>query len=187
LIQLLKLYILALSETWLSEGDDSVNLSIQNYNFLRSDKVCRCRDNGIALYINSLLTYSEIDLCIPFTNTSINIVGVVVYLRKMRVAVLSAYCPPNTPFSEMHSIELYISSIFYSFDHVICMENFNINLLELHGAYTQLLNIFMSMFSLKQIIDSPTRITQHGFSLLDIILLSNDIVVSESGVRYHRY
>jgi len=40
----------------------------------------------------------------------------------------------------------------------------------------------MSMFSLKQIIDSPTRIMEHDFSLLDIILLSNDIVVSESGV-----
>jgi len=40
------------------------------------------------------------DLRIPLTNISINIVGVVVYLRKKRVAVLSVYRPPNTPLSQ---------------------------------------------------------------------------------------
>jgi len=100
LIQLLELDILALSETWLGEGDDSVNLSIKNCNFLRSDRISRGRGGGAALYINSSITYSEIDLRIPLANAAINIADVVLYLRKKRVAVLSAYRPPNTPLSE---------------------------------------------------------------------------------------
>jgi len=182
LIQLLELDVLALSETWLGEGDESVNLSINNFIFLRSDRASRRRGGGVALYINSTLAYSEIDFRIPLANTSINIIGVVMYLRKKRVAILSAYRPPNTPLSEMHSIELSLASIYYSVDQVICMGDLNINLLEPHGPHARVLNTFMSMFSLKQIIDSPTRITAHCSSLLDIILLSNDIMVSDSGV-----
>jgi len=102
------------------------------------------------------------------------------YLRNKRVAVLSAYRSPNMPLSEMHSIELSLSSICYSVDHV--MGDLNINLFESYGPHARLLNTFMSMFSLKQIIDSPTRITEHCSSLLDLILLSNDIMVSDSGV-----
>jgi len=164
----------------LGERDDSVNLSINNFNLLRCDSLSsrwRC-----SVVHNSSITYSEIDFRIPLANTSINIAGVVMYLRKKRVAVLSAYRPPNTPLSEMHSIELSLSSIFYSFDHVICMGDLNIDLLKPYGAHARLLKTIMSFFLLKQIINSPMRITEHCSSLLDIILLSDVIMVSESGV-----
>jgi len=180
LIEFLKLNVLGLSETWLSERDDSIYLNIQNYIFLRSDRVSGRRGGGTALYISSLLTHSEINLRLPLTDSSINIVGAVVYLRKRRVAVLTVYRPPHTPLSELYSLELCLSSIFCSV--IICMGDVNIDLLNPRGAHARLLDTVMSLFSLRQIIDTPTRITESSSSLLDIILLSNDMVVSGSGV-----
>ena len=94
LICLRKLDILALSETWIRESDDSAIYTIEDYNFLRVDRcVTGWRWVGRIIYKYSL-PYSPIDLRIPLANSTIEIVGAVIHLHKKRIAVFSVYYPP---------------------------------------------------------------------------------------------
>lgn len=167
LICLRKLDILALSETWLRSRDDSDSYIIENYNFLRYDRASGSRGGGVALYINNAFLFSPIDLSIPLTNTSIDVVGAVIYLRRKRLAVIAVYRPPLASISDMHALELCLSGVFSRVDGFACLGDFNINYLNHLDSNVHHLNNIMLTFSLKQIIDSPTRISSVSASLLD--------------------
>ena len=83
----------------------------------------------------------------------------------------------------IYDLEVCLSSVFYNTDYIVRMDNLNIDLLispqDTHAHYLQ--NI-ISLCSMKQIIDTPTRITSNCASLLYLIFLFLDLRVLESGV-----
>src|SRR5436190_18819918 len=95
LISFRDLDILALSETWLRASDVSSELSIQGYCLMRADRHSDARGGEVALYINSSISFSTIDLDSLLSGIIINIVGATVFLRGKRLAVFAIYRPPT--------------------------------------------------------------------------------------------
>lgn len=90
--------------------------------------------------------------------------------------------------SELKTLESYLTNVAYMTDTIICMGDFNINMLNQSDAGVRYILNIMSFFSLKQLIMSPTRITRDTASLLDLILVSSDRSGGEiRSYRYHKY
>ena len=73
--------------------------------------------------------------------------------------------------------------MFYNFsNHIICMGDFNINVNASDTPGFNSISLFMSLLSLNQVINLPTRVTNTSSSLIDLIIISNDFPVNSSGV-----
>ena len=182
LISIMSLDILALSETWLRDSDDSNMVSIRDFCIVRSDRRTGARGGGAALYVSGSLSFTVIDFSVFLVNTMIDIAGVVIFLRRKRLAVLSTYRPPHSPIADLRTVELCLGHIAGCVDGIICLGDLNVNMLDRGGTYTCCIYDIMYLFSLVQVISEPTRITKNSESLIDIILLSSDIDVAKSGV-----
>jgi len=105
-----------------------------------------------------------------------------IHLHKKRIAIFSIYLL-QASILMIYDLEVCLSSVFYNTDYIVRMDNLNIDLLispqDTHAHYLQ--NI-ISLCSMKQIIDTPTRITSNCASLLYLIFLFLDLRVLESGV-----
>ncbi|KYM96624.1 hypothetical protein ALC62_12716, partial [Cyphomyrmex costatus] len=174
--------VLALSETWLRERDDSTIYAIKDYYLLRSDRTYGLRGGGVAVYISSTLLYSLIDLLVPLASSAVEIVGAYIHLHKKRIAIFSIYRPPQASIAAIHDLEACLSSVFCSIDYIVCMGDLNIDLLNSKGTNAHYLHNIISLYLMKQIIDTPTRVTRSCASLLDLMFLSCDLPVLESGV-----
>ena len=64
-------------------------------------------------------------------------------------------------------------SIYVKYEHTILVGDFNVNMLDLNAYSTKLLiDSFMDPFSLTQLIDKPTRVTDTSKTLIDLIFVN---------------
>ena len=134
------------------------------------------------MYVSNALCSSVIDFGGFLDNTAVDIAGVIVFLKGKRLAVFSIYRPPASSISELRVIELCLSRIASDVDAVACLGDLNINVLNCNDPFVRSLQDIMTVFSLKQIINVPTRVTTNTASLLDVIMLSSHIDIIESGI-----
>lgn len=64
----------------------------------------------------------------------------------------------------------------------MCVGDFNINMLEVFSNPVTNLNSLLDSVGLKQLIDIPTRTTNNSATLIDLILVSRDLVIKSDGV-----
>lgn len=104
--------------------------SIDNYVLVCSDRSIGRRGDGIVLYINESLQFFSIGLGVPPVGTLTDTVAVSLHLaRDRRVAVTCVYRHPSAPSSDLHFIESYLSCVTCITDAIICLDNFNVNIL----------------------------------------------------------
>ena len=72
----------------------------------------------------------------------------------------------------MNFFEGQLENAYLECKEIIVMGDFNVHLLSLEEKFVSLLEV-MNLFSLKQIIEEPTRITPYTASLIDHIYVSN--------------
>src|SRR5699024_5081884 len=65
-----------------------------------------------------------------------------------------------------------------------CAGDVNINMLEIAQNYPNNFNKLLEELDLQQLIAEPTRITSNSSSLIDVIVCSNTLHVTDSGVQY---
>ena len=158
--------ILAVNETWLDESILDSDISLNNYKILRNDR--ETKGGGVCLYIKSEIKYNKINV-----NTGIESVWISVREGKDLLAIGTIYRPPNSERNYFEKMLDEIQIIINKFQHVIILGDLNWNCTSNQNNTNNEIVQIESMFNLRQIVDSPTRVTLHTATLLDVILTSN--------------
>lgn len=123
---------MAVSETWLRSSDNSNDFLIQNYCLLRCDRSIESRGGCVAIYVNTSLSFASVDFasqCTP-NNHNIDIMGVKIVLCRKSLIILAVYRPPRVSFSLfLNYLENCLAIAFVGANLVVCLGDFNINLL----------------------------------------------------------
>lgn len=169
--------VLFLSETWLDVSMNSSMFAIEGYTLLRNDR--RSRGGGVALYILNNLKVTRI-----VTSDAIEQLWISVSNNCDNVILGVAYRPPKLNVKIfLDELEITISSCMAVSEHIICLGDFNINLLDAVSPASGLFHALMEVVGLSQLINQPTRISKTSSTLLDLILTSDRKFVVESGVH----
>lgn len=168
--------IIAVTETWLSDGITNSAIHIDGYRIVRFDRPSR--GGGIAFYIKSYLPFHVFE-----TDRKIEQLWLIVSCNDQRYAFGVVYNPHRRYYAEfMHSLESTFSMLLSEVKDIFCFGDFNVDLLDVESAATAFVLESFDAFDLTQIINEPTRVTANSATLLDYIVTSNTNVVSAVSV-----
>lgn len=168
--------IFMLSETWLSDGDNSALFEIPNYQFFRKDRVGR--GGGVAAYVktNYVVDVISFDFAV---NAQLEFLIFRIKIANKIYAFADFYRPPSINFNTLKTdFDNILSHIYPTVDEIFCLGDFNINLLNLNNPLTSLFDAY----NFVQVIEEPTRISGSVSSLLDAIFVTNKSIIIKSGV-----
>ena len=101
--------------------------------------------------------------------------------RYKSFVICAAYQPPSTPLNFMDDLaESLMESLLLVLD-VIILGDLNCNLLQ-DKAESRAINDFCSTFNLTQLIKKPTRVTENGESLIDVVMTTNEKLIASNDV-----
>ncbi|KAI4468010.1 endonuclease-reverse transcriptase [Holotrichia oblita] len=168
--------VFCLSETWLSNNIDSSCLHIDTYTFLRNDRCAR--GGGVGVYIKKDLTYKLI-IC----DSSIEQLWVSIQLNRKVYAVGIIYRPPQQNYHNFIDVlESTLSEILPRCDSIVLFGDFNIDLNVHDSLPARSLIDAMASLGLSQIITSSTRVTRTSSTLIDLLFVSDESMVLNSGI-----
>lgn len=172
--------IITISETWLNASHNDEMFSITGYHLLRSDRVGR--GGGVAVYISTDIKFEIID----FNNTyQIEMLVVKLCFPTIVLIVVVLYKPPNVNYLNLTVVHDLFEHLYLNGHYnAILLGDLNINMIKTSPASTFLKNIIYE-HSCIQLIDSPTRVCSESESLLDLIIVSESLNISNSGVLDH--
>lgn len=171
--------VIGIVETWLTDGVPSTAVNIDGYKFVRCDR--ETRGGGVGLYLKSNLRYEVVKIgCLE----SLEQLWVKLTVSKKQTVVGVLYRAPNKNILDfLSNFEDTVSDIFPRCNEVICGGDINIDMLDLSNRKTLLFTECFESFNFKQVINNPTRVTNSSSTLLDIILISNDLNYEKCGVK----
>src|ERR1700712_4572600 len=166
--------IITIDESWLKPDIPDNILELPGYSLIRSDRYNK-RGGGVAVYLrDNIFKYSVI---LTPQDQSEQLWIQVEFLNS-KFALCVFYRPQNFPMNTfLQELENNLSNFASSHDFVIITGDFNEDYLTPNHNVTKL-NKILQAFSLKQIVDKPTRYTQTSAKLLDYIICNEDIQVS---------
>lgn len=168
--------IFAISETWLSRCVSDNVISVPNYHLLRKDRVGR--GGGVCVYIKNTFSH-RIIVC----NNSIEQLWFTVTIGKTRLGVGVVYNPHRSCYKEcLNALEDAFSILYPSTDELICLGDFNIDLLKINEPASTAFTALLDSLNFIQVIEAPTHISTNNFSLIDFIIVSNKNIVLNSQV-----
>lgn len=171
--------ILVISETWLDENISDAMIRIVGYKCVRKDRPTRA--GGICVFLRDNFTFRIVDN-IEESDTCEQL-WLSVKLAQLTLAVGAVYRPPRTNIMKFFdTLESTFAMVSVSNETVVCLGDLNVNLLNDNNTTTMFQSLLEGM-GLKQIISQPTRITANSFSLIDVIIISDDLNIKSNEVR----
>lgn len=160
--------VLCLSETWLSSAIPNDLVSIPEYVLLRRDR--KDGYGGVAIYLRNNIKYSVIH-----TDPVIEQLWIRVRMGSHKwLAIGVVYNPHRKLYSGfLDSLHNCISIVFPTCDDLICLGDFNMDLLDGDSTPASKFYDLCDTFGLTQVVDVPTRVTDTSSSLLDYIIVSD--------------
>ena len=188
--ELFKFDILAFTETWFSQTDNSYDLLLQSYN--RPERKNRVGDShgGVILYIKEGIHYYR-----RKDREIRGIESIWVELANKHNCILFGlfYRPHGSSINYYSDIENSLNlAVDTDISSIIVTGDFNLNVL--NQTTLRKIEHFCTQFSLHQSVNQPTHFTEHSSSLIDILLVSNkdNLILSGVGdpylnqvIRYH--
>ena len=168
----MKFDVIALSETWLKDNDNTM-FEMEGYN----NFVCSRTDKsggGVALYINDSLQHRYLPDKSIYINNCAEIVSVEITLRNgKKVIICCIYRAPNTDLNTLSEFINYILSNIGKRTVYMCGD-FNVDLLQYdkHADTNDFIDQLYSL-GLHPLITRPTRITSHSKTLIDNIFTTD--------------
>ncbi|KYN15601.1 hypothetical protein ALC57_12174, partial [Trachymyrmex cornetzi] len=158
---------------------NSTDISVSGYSIVRYNRPTASRRGGVALLICDSLSFQVHSISHP-AGSHVDTVGIILHINRKKIAVVCLYRPPRSPLSDLGHIEASLSEVACCSDFIVCMGDFNINMLSQTDIGTKQMRSLMSLFSLRQVVDSSTRIMCSSESLIDLILVSSGVDIVES-------
>ncbi|KAK9747503.1 hypothetical protein QE152_g5270 [Popillia japonica] len=169
--------ILTVCETWLNASITADLINIKNYTLIRKDRTLRA-GGGVGIYVRNTFQFLPIS-----TLDAIEQLWISVQIGKQKFGVGTVYNPLQANYREfLDVLENSFIQCHLTTDEVFCLGDFNIDLLKREHPSAIFLNAFLSSIGIKQLIDCPTRLTDSSRSLLDLILVTDDNIIVDSGV-----
>lgn len=161
--------VLAVTETWLSGAVLDEDVKLNGYNFIRADRSTGQKGGGVGIFIKNTFSYHLLpathnefseQLWIRLNlNGSSYAVGVVYRLHHVNINLF------------VDTLEDILSEYLLINNEVICLGDFNIDLLKISSHSSALINMVYSL-GLNQVVHEATRMGPTGLSLLDLIITS---------------
>ena len=188
LLQNSKIDIITISETWLSEKMNSSLLQIEGYQLFRHDRCyltsSKKTGGGLITYVrDSKFVHVEVlsEACISNDNLEIQWLRIK-NTNSKNILLGNMYRPPTGKVQlAIKSVDLGLQTLKKEREDVFLVGDFNIDYKNKRVLDYKKLQFFEKSNSLKQIIETSTRITKTTSSILDIVL-TNTLHVSCSGV-----
>ena len=160
----------AVSETWLTKNSPKDRFQLNNYTVFRNDRK-DSRGGGVLWYIRD---HYKVKVLKTISSSVIpEMLWLEVSTAGKKVALGCLYRPPKLPYGVFANLYDSLISIYAKYEHTILVGDFNCNMLDLNAYSTKLLvDSFFEPFSLKQLIDKPTRVTDTSRTLIDLILVN---------------
>lgn len=169
--------IVGLSETWLSDCHLNNVLTVDGYQLIRKDRMSR--GGGVAFYIKNNIHFTVI---FSEIHQAIEQLWIKLMINNKSIAVGVIYRPPQNNYKEfVEHFEKCVLEFSLQYDYLICLGDFNINLLQLSKSTTDF-NRLLNSLSLKQLINEPTRVTPTSQSLIDFIITGENNIINRFGV-----
>ncbi len=178
LLQQQKFHIFGITESWLTQEYPDNLVNIPGYKLFRADRASR--GGGICLYVSDCLQSLAVSISEVLISDSLEQLWVEVKYRNKTLLIGTLYKPPLVFYQSLSSVENVLSSLYATYNHVILMGDLNINFLSNSVEYKYLQSL-LQVFSLKQIITDPTRVSRNSSTLIDIICVNDNIDVLNSG------
>lgn len=171
--------LLAITETHLSDNVDDDEIMIENYSLIRKDRMgTKNHWGGTAIYFKDHLNIYELEN--DKNMKSIESVWVEVIEKSQRLIFGCIYRPPNDKTFLNHFAV--VAEKLSKRKNVLLVGDFNIDLTT--GKESQMsksLNNIIARSGWSNLIKSPTRITDHSETLIDLAITSNRSKVGKSG------
>ena len=161
---------IAISETWLTKKSPHHRFDLDNYTVFRNDRKTN-RGGGVLWYIRN---HYKAKVIKTFSTAEVpEMIWVEVSTAGKKLALGCLYRPPKLPYGLFANLYDSLMSIYVKYEHTILLGDFNSNFLDLNSYSTKMLiDSFMDPFSLTQLIDKPTRITDTSKTLIDLIFVN---------------
>ena len=179
-----KLDILALSETWLTTDISDDEINIPGYLIARKDRSnsSKLRGGGVMFYVRENIHFT---LRADLTPSDSEYIWIEITQPKCKpLLVASIYKPPDSSVSHLiNSLNRNFNDISDRYNTVL-LGDFNVDQLSRNNQNKLMLGSFAIENDLKQLIKTPTRVTQNSKTLIDLIYVSDSHRFIQSGVIF---
>ncbi|CAB3983858.1 RNA-directed DNA polymerase from transposon BS [Paramuricea clavata] len=158
--------IFAMSETWLNSTWNDCELSVDNYTIYRLDRTgsstlrSSTKGGGVAAYVkNSLLSRR-----VNYSDSGINFEHLCLEIKQHqsgpKFLFISIYQPPDSDAEFYNVLGKLLDIASSKYNEIIVVGDFNVDLLTSGHPARKLSNVFGDN-GMHQIVNNPTRVTQH--------------------------
>ena len=174
--------VFTISETWLDSSVNNESIHIPGYTLHRQGRGPHKPGGGLCVYIKKNYKVSSMENVSSVSDNNFQQLWLKVQSRCYKSFVIcTVYRPPSTPLNFMDDLaNSLIESLLLGLG-VIILGDLNCNLLQ-ENAESRALNDFCSSFNLTQLINKPTRVTENGESLIDVVMTTNEKLIASNDV-----
>lgn len=173
-----KVGILCCTESWLDSSVNDSQIEIENYIVIRNDR--DRNGGGVCIYVRADIGFNRrTDL----DHDKIEAVFVDILLPKSKPVIVGAcYRPPNQNnfYEILEEMCSNCSDLINS--EVIITGDFNSDILKKDSQNFKALDNFCRAFDFVQLIKEPTRVCETSETVIDLMLVSDQMRISKSGV-----
>ena len=181
LLKLCRFDIFGITETHLKSEIADGEIEIENYNFIRRDRPERQGGGCIIYYRKSLKIIHRLHL----EEDKVEGICMQVKAGAMDTMLRIIYRPPNQTNGFFSAFPQLLEKAWMKFSNIVLLGEFNCNLLqdgngEISYEGNKMGRIF-EQYNMKNVIEGPTRITNHSKSLIDLIVTTRKDPVKQKG------
>lgn len=172
--------IIAISETWLPSLLSDDIIKIPSYKLYREDR--SSRGGGVAFYVKDFLRSCSFEIPLESEKNGVEFIFIKITTKKDTLVIGNFYKPPNISYGHINILhEIFNYLAINNLHNILIVGDFNIDFLTDSPSRKYLLNI-LQIYQCSQLVDVPTRVTNCGETLIDLIISSPDLKVSDVSV-----
>ena len=159
------------------------DLNIPGYLLTRQDRGPQKKGGGLIVYAKSKFKVSVLDTWSSVSEYNFQQLWLKVQCRKFRSFLLcTVYRPPDASISFLEDLTKTVVESLLQGVTVVLLGDLNCDVLG-NGPDGRALNNFCLRFNLAQMVKSPTRVTETSKSIIDVVLTTNQSIISSCDVK----
>ena len=163
--------VCGITESFIKDDVPEDRTTIKGYKLLNVNRTDTTQ-GGLALYLREQIEAKQLN--IPQNANLPELMCAVITINNIEIAVAVLYKRPVISYKKLDDIIDHITQFTCTYDETIIMGDINIDQLNRYSPDYKYFNTnIMEPLSFTQVIDKPTRITEHSRHCIDIIMVNN--------------